>query len=178
VVCPALWYFLKVSHKRHYFRKEVIEHKICVLIFSSNLSKIFHILRRRDQDVIIDVCILVFTTNTYYSCQFLIKLELSGQIFIKYSNFMKILPLGAEFFHAERRTDRHNEDNREFSNFFRKCLKTRDSLLVEMVVGVTQNRKWHSVKRQIDSPSLVMHILTIFYFISFKINDRVSLRGF
>jgi len=124
-------------------------------------------------------CILVFTTNTYYSCQLLIKLEFSRQIFINIqSNFMKILPLGAEFFHADRRTDRHDENNRQFSNFFRKCLKTRDSQLAEMVVRVNQSRKWHSVKRQIDPPSLITHILIIVYFISFKINDSVSLRGF
>ena len=32
-------------------------------------------------------------------------------------NFMKILPLGAELFHADRRTDRHKEANSRFSQF-------------------------------------------------------------
>ena len=45
------------------------------------------------------------------SCQILIKFEFSRQIFEKknpeISNFMKIHPLGAEWFQAERRTDRH-----------------------------------------------------------------------
>jgi hypothetical protein len=33
------------------------------------------------------------------------KLEFSRQIFEKYSNFMKIRPVGAELFHEEGRTD-------------------------------------------------------------------------
>ena len=35
-----------VSHKRHCFRKKITERKICVLIFFTNLSKTFLILRR------------------------------------------------------------------------------------------------------------------------------------
>ena len=40
------------------------------------------------------------------------KIELFGQIFKKkalVSNFIKIRPVGAELFHADRRTDRHDE---------------------------------------------------------------------
>jgi hypothetical protein len=41
VACPALLYFSTLSHKRHEFRNEVIEHKIreCVLIFSTDFPK-------------------------------------------------------------------------------------------------------------------------------------------
>ena len=35
VAYPALTYFSTLSHTRHDFRKKVIEHKMCVLIFSS-----------------------------------------------------------------------------------------------------------------------------------------------
>jgi hypothetical protein len=46
------------------------------------------------------------------------KLEFSRQIFEKYvSNFMKIRPVGAEMFHADGRTDRHDETNSRFSQF-------------------------------------------------------------
>jgi len=41
------------------------------------------------------------------------KIEFSRQIFEKYSklNFMKIRPVGNELFHADGRTDRHDEVN-------------------------------------------------------------------
>ena len=35
LACPALKYFFQLSHKRHDFRKEVIKHKMCILIFST-----------------------------------------------------------------------------------------------------------------------------------------------
>ena len=37
VICglPALWYFSRLSHKWHIFQKIVIEHKMCVWIFST-----------------------------------------------------------------------------------------------------------------------------------------------
>jgi hypothetical protein len=46
--------FFYVIHKRYDFRK-VIERKIRVLIFSTNLSEIFLIVRRSEQDMIITV---------------------------------------------------------------------------------------------------------------------------
>jgi hypothetical protein len=35
VACLALQYFYTLSHKRHDFRNKVIEHKMCILIFST-----------------------------------------------------------------------------------------------------------------------------------------------
>ena len=45
VVCPALHYFSTLSHKRYDFRKNVLEHKMCVLVFSTTLSTTFVIVR-------------------------------------------------------------------------------------------------------------------------------------
>ena len=36
VACLAVPYLSALSHKRHAFRKNVAEHKMCVLIFSAN----------------------------------------------------------------------------------------------------------------------------------------------
>ena len=43
VACPALQYFSTLSHKQHDFRKQVIEHKMCVSSLSTPfVSNIFH----------------------------------------------------------------------------------------------------------------------------------------
>ena len=46
---------------------------------------------------------------------------------LKYKIYVKIRPVGAELFHADRRTDgradEHNEDNGRFSQFFESSLQ-------------------------------------------------------
>jgi hypothetical protein len=46
VACPVLPYWSTLSHKRQDFREKVVEHKMCVLIFCTNLSGTFPIIRR------------------------------------------------------------------------------------------------------------------------------------
>ena len=55
VASPALQYFPTLSYKRRGFRKTVIEQKMCVLIFYTNLSETLHILRRTKRDTITNV---------------------------------------------------------------------------------------------------------------------------
>jgi hypothetical protein len=55
VACLAVPHFSTLSHKRHDFRKTVIEYKMCVLIFSTILFETFLILRRIQPDIVINV---------------------------------------------------------------------------------------------------------------------------
>jgi hypothetical protein len=55
VTWPAVSYFYTLSHKRHDFRKNVVEYEMCVLIFSTNLSETFLILSRIQYDIIINL---------------------------------------------------------------------------------------------------------------------------
>jgi hypothetical protein len=48
-------YYLTLSYKRHDLRKNVTERKICILIFFTNSSKTFVILRRNWRDNYINV---------------------------------------------------------------------------------------------------------------------------
>ena len=51
--------------------------------------------------------------STGYSCSILMKFEFSPQI----SNFMKISPVVADLFHADRRTERNDDVIVAFRNF-------------------------------------------------------------
>jgi len=55
--------------------------------------------------------------STFYSCQILMELNFLNRFSEnpQISNFMKIRTLGAELFHADGRTDRHDEANSRFS---------------------------------------------------------------
>jgi len=62
------------------------------------------------------------------------KLEFYRQIFEKYSvlsKFMKICPVGAELFHADRRTDRHDEANSRFPQF---CERDYELLYCALII--------------------------------------------
>ena len=106
VACLSLPNF-STSHKRHEFRKMVIEHKMCILIFCTNF--VWNISHSKTNWARYDQkCISVLMWSTCYSCPILIKLEFSRHFFSENTqipNFMKILTVGAEPFHAARRTD-------------------------------------------------------------------------
>ena len=62
------------------------------------------------------------------------KLEFFWQFFenIQMSNFMKIRPVGAELFHGDRRTDRHDEANSRFSQFFESAKKRTKAIPLQL----------------------------------------------
>jgi hypothetical protein len=51
------------------------------------------------------------------------ELEFSGQIFDRYSNFMKIRAVGAELYHADGQTEGHDEANSRFSQICERVPK-------------------------------------------------------
>ena len=119
------------------FGKKVTEYKMCVLIFSTdfawNISYSKKIWERYDQKLT-----EVFMWNTRYSCQILIKFQISRQSFEKYSNinFMKIRQVGAKMFHAggpaggrtERWTEKDDRVRRCFSQFCERAQKFESNL--------------------------------------------------
>jgi hypothetical protein len=87
--------------------KNLVEHKMCVLVISTTFVwNIFLIVRRTKGDMIKHV----YWSNTCYSCQVFNETWFSQQISkknIQMSNFMKIRSAGAELSHAGGWTDRH-----------------------------------------------------------------------
>jgi hypothetical protein len=88
-----------------------------VLIFSTNLSEPFLILRTTERDR--SKSYIGLRVKTRQSCQILMKHEFSRQIFKKYSNikFHENPSSGAELFHAGGQTDGHDEANSRSSSF-------------------------------------------------------------
>ena len=100
---PVWFYhiFFHIIPQTARFRKNVIECKLCVLIFRTNF--VGNISRSKKNSARYRICTQIFKQSARYSCQILTKLEFSRQIFRK-SNFTKIVTLGAEFFHADGQT--------------------------------------------------------------------------
>jgi hypothetical protein len=113
VACLALPYFSALSHKR----EKVTGLKICVLKFSTTpVSSISH--SKSNSAKYYHKYAYVFTKCSRHSCQILMKLEPSQQIFEKLSNIKfhenlssgrRVVPWG--------RTDRHDDANSRFSQF-------------------------------------------------------------
>ena len=82
VTCPSLPYSSALYHKQRNLTKKGIEHKICVLIFSTNFVQKSSLSERNSAHIIINVhrC----SHEVCYSCQIVFKLEYSQQVFEKY----------------------------------------------------------------------------------------------
>jgi hypothetical protein len=101
------------------FEKRAIEHKMCAVIFLQLLSKPFLILRRTERDMM--------KTVYWYLCKvpiILIWSEWNMNVLEQFSKdtqmwyFVKIRPVGAELFRADRRTDRQTDMAKVIVFFF------------------------------------------------------------
>jgi len=106
VACPAVQYFSTLSHKRHDCRKKVLLNTKCVLWSSLQLlSETFFILRRTEREMIKYVyrsaaCAVPLFLSVFNETNFLDRFSKNTQM----SNFMKIRPVGAKLFSADRQT--------------------------------------------------------------------------
>jgi hypothetical protein len=88
----------------HDFRKQFIEHKMCVLIFCTPLSETFLILRKTEWDMVINV---LKSLCKVPAVRFLRNLNFIDSFWknTQISNILKIRPVGAELFRVDGQTD-------------------------------------------------------------------------
>ena len=117
VACPAIPHFSTLFHKQHDFQKNVTEHKICVLIFSStfvwNISY-----SKKNSPRYYHKCTNVFMWSNLFLSNFN-ETWIFLTIFLKIRiwNFMKICAVTAKSFHVDGQTYTRDEANRCFSQF-------------------------------------------------------------
>jgi len=109
-LCLCTIFFFILSNKRQDFLIKVTKHKICVLIFCTiSASNISH--SKNNSAINYNKHILVVIESTRYSFQIFMKFEIFDRFSknVQTSNFMKIRPVKAEFFHAEGRKEEHTD---------------------------------------------------------------------
>ena len=124
-------FFHIISKTARISEKKVIENKMCVWIFSTSLTEIFHIIRKTERDLIINL-----HTSSCQVPATLVGFELNFNFLDRFSkktqikNCMRVHPVGDELFHNEgqtdgrtdivvgRRTDRHDEVNSRVLKFY------------------------------------------------------------
>jgi len=123
VVCPAAPYFSTLARKLYDFRgKKFIEHKMCILIFSTTLSTTFLILRRIQPDIIINVCkysgkVPVIIVRLRWNLNFLETFSKNIKFHENPSSGSPVLPCGRDGW-----TDIHDEADGSFTQFRPKIL--------------------------------------------------------
>jgi hypothetical protein len=133
--------FSTLSHKQNDIRKtKIIEYKMFGFISGTTFVWNITILRRIQRDIILNV------HSSRYSCEMLMKLEFSWQIFEKYSNIElhENPSIGSGvFFRTDRWTDRHDESNCRFFAILRTRVR-----IVQLVNNASPQTimSWHYIK--------------------------------
>ena len=96
VACPALQYFSTLYHKRHDFRKTLLNIKNVFLFYLQSFSETFLIIRINEPDIVqvyirVRVKFPLFLSRFNETMNFLGRFSKNTLI----SNFMKIHPAGA-----------------------------------------------------------------------------------
>jgi len=133
VACPALQYFSTLPHNVKIFeKKKKFLHINCVLISSTTFNRnISH--SKSNWAIYNRKCTSVFMYSTRYSCQVLMKLEIS-RVFWKYSGIKlhenafhgsRVVPCGRTDGRKERQTWRSQQP---LFTILRMSLKTKNTL--------------------------------------------------
>jgi len=136
VASPALQCFSTLSHKwNDFFGGEVIAHKMCVCVFFYNVCmKHFSFWEELSEMwskmyIGFHVKYPLFLSDCNETWIFLKHLKK----YIYISNFITICPLGAQLFHVDRQTDRHDKD---FSNFANAPKRQRTQQMLLLLVFI------------------------------------------
>jgi len=121
VACPAL-HFFTLSHKRHEYRKKVTEHKMCVLILSTNF--VWNISHSKKKWARYDKKNIYIDLHAKYPSFFSdfneawIFSQIFGKKILKYGISWKSVPLEPScLMRTDGQTNRHDEANSRFSQF-------------------------------------------------------------
>jgi len=103
------------------FGKNVFEHKMCIVIFSTTCVKNTSHSLEEFSEVLSWMCISLnvkyplFLSHFNGTWIFFTEFRKSSNI-----KFYEICPVGAKLFHADGRTDRHDKANSHFSQFYER----------------------------------------------------------
>ena len=120
--------FPKLRHKRNDFWKNVVENKMCVLIFSTNFPPKSFSFQEEFGEILSQMCkglhvkYPILLPDFHEHLNILDRLTTNMQTL----NFMKIRSVGAEVFLADRKTQRHEETNSRFIATLRNAPKITD----------------------------------------------------
>jgi len=120
VACSALQYLSTLSHKRQILWQKKLLNIKCVLTFSTSFVRNISDSKTNSARYF-NACTYVFVQNTRYSCQIVLKLILSHQIFSNYSyqiSWKFVQREQSSSMRTDWRTDRYDEANSRCSQFF------------------------------------------------------------